>query len=376
MELELNEIQEQVNRCIRCETCMDVCPSYSVKKEYAYSPLGRIDALEALLKNQVTENEEKSLLTCNICGRCTQVCPQNIQIGELVILGRNLLYTKEVIPTSRHKKIIESIINKENAVTRERNERVTYRDPAYKKYVESKSDTLLFLGCISSFFQENTAKAAVQVLNKLGIEFRLLQDEGCCGIFLYDGGYFDKAESVFKKNVERFESIGIKRIVVLCPSCYKCFGIYYPKLLGKFDIQVFHFVELIAQKVEDIKIRRLTADLGMDLILHEPCKMSRVMHITEEPRKILNSLGIRFKEFEENKEMSFCCGAGGGVRAYDMNLALGIGASVLKKANDNNIVTMCPFCTMNFNHSAKKNGLKTKAFHIAEILLSSLEVFD
>ncbi len=360
------KIEEQIAKCIKCEACMDVCPSYSVRDEYTYSPLGRIEALEALLKSQITENEEKSLLTCNICGRCTQVCPEDIQIGDLVILGRNILYTKKVIPKTRHEKIIESITYKGNAVTRESNERIIYKDSRYKKYIEQESDTLFFLGCISSFFQENTVKAAINVLEKLEVEFRLLKDEGCCGIFLYDGGYFDKAEYIFKKNVERFTHLGIKKIIVLCPSCYKCFSIYYPRILGRFDIQIYHFVELIAQELE--KGKKLTARLDMDFILHEPCKMTRSAYITDEPRNILNSLGIRFKEFEENREMCFCCGAGGGVRAYDMNLALEIGASVLRKAGSNNIITMCPFCIMNFNHSAKKYGIKTKAFYIAEII--------
>ncbi len=361
----IEKIEEQITKCVECEACMEVCPSYSVRNEYLYSPLGRIEALRNLLKNRVTENEERSLLTCNICGRCTQVCPENIQIGELAILGRNLLYSKKILPGPRHRKIIESILDRENAVARENKERITYED-AYKKEIERKSDTLFFLGCISSFFQKNTAKAAIQVLKELKIEFRLLKEEGCCGIFLYDGGYFDKAEFVFRRNAERFKHLGIKKIIVLCPSCYKCFNVYYPKLITGFDIQVLHFVELVAEELE--KGKSLPASSDINFTLHEPCKMTRSMHIVEEPRKILNSLKISFQEFEENRQMCLCCGAGGGVRAYDMELALEIGASVLKKANSKNIVTMCPFCTMNFNHSAKKYEIQAKAYHIAEIL--------
>ncbi len=362
-----DEIKNGIEKCIHCEMCMEegICPSYTVTKEYQLSPIGRLDALRSLLENRKKEDIERSLLTCNFCGRCTQVCPEEIPIGELVVLGRNILYEKGSLPTPKQERIIASILNKGNAVPK--GERLIYKDPSYKEIIKRESDTVLFLGCICSFFQENTIKASIGILEQLEISFRLLEDEGCCGIFLYDGGYFDKAESFFKRNLDRFKKLGIRKIIVLCPSCYKCFSVYYPRLIKGFDLEIVHLVEIIAKELE--KGKTLTPAVSDNkIILHEPCKMTRFMGILEEPRQILRRLKIEFDEFQENRLMSMCCGAGGGVRAYDMEIALKIGAYVLRKAEGRDIVTTCPFCVMNFNASSKKYGIKSKAFHLAEVI--------
>ena len=360
------EIKKELERCVECGLCMEegICPSYSLRKEDVYSPLGRLNALRQILDGERREDILKSLLTCNGCGRCTQVCPSEINIGELIVYGRNILYREGILPLDSQRRIIESIIKRGNAVLKEDEKRLTYRD-SYREFFEEESDTLLFLGCISSFFQGDTVDATINTLRRLGIRFRILKDEGCCGIFLYDGGYFDKAEELFKKNRDRFYSLGIREIIVLCPSCYKCFSMYYPRLIGKFEIKITHFVEVVARNIEE---KSILSSFSKEIMLHEPCKMTRFMNIIEEPRNLLRLLGIPFREFDQNRKMSLCCGAGGGVRAYDMGLALEIGDSVLKRAEDRDIVTMCPFCKMNFNSASKRYKRGIRAYHIAEVI--------
>ena len=369
----LDEIKEGIEACLACEACMEdgICPSYSIKKDEIYSPMGRLSALKELIENSSLEDVEESLLTCNGCGRCREVCPADIEIGELVTKGRNILYKRGILPKNAHKKIIDSILNKGNAVRRDEKERIIYKDPFYEELFSRESDTLLFLGCISSFFHPDAVKASISLLIRLGISFRLLKDEGCCGIFLYDGGYFDKAEEIFRKNRERFASLGIKKIILLCPSCYKCFKIYYPAILQDFDIEALHFIEVVARELKMGKsIRQMS---GGDYILHEPCKMTRFLDVLDEPMEVLNAAGIKFSELDQNRNMSLCCGAGNGVRAYDTELSLNIANMVLDKAEGRHIVTMCPFCTMNLNHASKKYDKGIKASYISEIISHNKE---
>lgn len=364
------DIGKELERCIECEACMEegLCPSYTVKKENLYSPLGRLKALEQLIKGDANLDMERAFLTCNGCGRCTEVCPVDINIGELVCTGRSILYQKGILPKESQKRIIDSIFEKGNAVLRDKSKRLVYGNLEYMKFFNRDSDTLLFLGCISSFFHKNAVDKSIKLLDYLGISFRLLEDEGCCGIFLYDGGYFDRAKAIFKKNVDRFNSLGIKRIIVLCPSCYKCFGRYYQELLGEFPFEVVHLIEAVEKELENGK--SLPSDTENHFILHEPCKLTRFMGIIEEPRKVLNLSGVKFDEFDENREMSLCCGAGSGVRAYDMDLAVNIAKIVLNRAKGKTIITICPFCTMNLNYASKKSGEKVKAVYISEVLFS------
>ncbi len=367
----LDKIKEEIDKCIKCEICMEkgVCPSFTIKENEVYSPLGRLNALMQVLNDKITNNVEVSLLTCNACARCTEICPLNIKIGELVNFGRNILYKKGLLPKENHKRIIDSIIHKGNAVVKNEYQRYIYKDQYYDKFFNNESDTLLFLGCISSFFYGDVIKSSINILDSLGISFQLINHEGCCGIFLYDGGYFDKAKEVFIKNKIRFESIGINKIITLCPSCFKCFKQYYPRILGDFNIEVFHFVEAVIKELENGK--SLSFSKAGSFVLHEPCKLTRFLNIIEEPRIMLNAMKINFSELDENRRMSLCCGAGSGVRAYDMKLALDIGNIILNKALERDIVTLCPFCKMNLLHSAKQNHKKIKVSYISEIFIGN-----
>jgi len=355
-------MKEELEKCTECEICIDVCPSYLVKKEKMFSPFGRIQSLKELLSGKYSEQIEKSLLTCNGCGRCKQVCPLDIDVGGLVTAGRNILYKKGIIPKDAQRRIIESILEKGNAVLREEEKRVIYGSEYYRKFLENESDTILFFGCISSFLNKDAVYGAVKILESLEVDFRIIKEEGCCGIFLYDGGYFDKAEEVFVKNAKRFKDLGIRRIIVLCPSCYKSFKIYYPEVLKDFPFEVVHLIEVMEEELK--KGKSIKAEGSF--FLHEPCKITRTIDLSETVRYVLNKVGISFFEFKENRSMSLCCGAGSGLRTYDLELSLRIADLIISYAK-RDIITLCPFCNLNLNHALKKKGEKIRSFYISEL---------
>ena len=197
------------------------------------------------------------------------------------------------------------------------------------------------------------------------MDFFITDNELCCGIFLYDGGYDDKARDYFRRNTEKLLEKNVKEIITLCASCYKCFSIYYKEILGELPFRVRHFIEVvyehIAKGVEKI-------GNGKKYILHDPCKLSRYMGILDEPRIVLKRFGISFDEFSQKANMSLCCGAGGGVRSYKPALSIEIAGRVLEEAGKRDIITLCPFCVFNFNYSAKKKNLTTRALYISEVL--------
>ncbi len=371
----LESLKSGVDECIECETCMEegICPTYFVKRDKTYSPLGRIFSLRKLVSQKKPQADEletikESLLTCTGCGRCTEVCPVDVKVGELSTLGRNVLYGWGIIPTEKQRKIADGIFSLGNAVGRKEEDRVIYKREIIRDFIGRKSETLLFLGCISSFFHENAVAASVNILKDLGIDFTLLENEGCCGIFLYDGGYFDRAEELFRKNVERFSSAGIKRIIVLCASCHKCFKMYYPNILGEIPFDVVHFVEVVEEELS--KGKTLPANSEEEFTLHDPCKLSRFMGIVDTQRAVLRKLGVNYTELSEKGRMSLCCGAGSGVRAYSPELAMDIAERVIRESGKRRLITLCPFCSFNFNYTSRKRSLESKAIYISEALWS------
>jgi len=91
---------------------------------------------------------------------------------------------------------------------------------------------------------------------------------------------------------------------------------------------------------------------GVNVAIHYGChllkpKFDRTFGSSERPRffdEWLRRLGATSIDY---KEKMMCCGAGGGVRSYKMDLALDIANEKLynmTQANADVIVDVCPFC--------------------------------
>ncbi|MFX1417979.1 MAG: (Fe-S)-binding protein, partial [Promethearchaeota archaeon] len=187
-----------------------------------------------------------------------------------------------------------------------------------------------------------------------------------------------------------------------CAGCYKTFTNDYPKWSseGKIPFKTMHAFELISRLItaEKIKFKPNKQLKGKVVTYHDPCHLGRHMaleieqEIIEEsenlmmdsrkirqaidawyevPRIVLRQLeqdvGIKFKEMYRIKLDSFCCGAGGGVRAGYADFSLRTSSLRLDEANAigaDIVTTECPFCYRNlfdaneqYNHGVVVYGL-------------------
>ncbi len=75
--------------CIRCGACLNVCPVYKNIGGHTYNttysgPIGSV-----ITPHQRDLNTYKHLSTASsLCGKCTEVCPVNIPLHELLLLNR------------------------------------------------------------------------------------------------------------------------------------------------------------------------------------------------------------------------------------------------------------------------------------------------
>jgi glycolate oxidase iron-sulfur subunit len=88
---------KEIGKCRACRFCVDVCPAYQAT-EYveSMSPYGRLQILKYLLDGMLDEDDPLiySLYTCLQCGRCDRVCQakgQNLEVSNLIRLGKYLL---------------------------------------------------------------------------------------------------------------------------------------------------------------------------------------------------------------------------------------------------------------------------------------------
>ncbi len=364
----MNQVLEDAKSCTECGACNEFCPTYKVTGEVQLSPIGRLQAaIEVFEGKEISEQSVESLNSCLACMECDAVCPEGIKVTEIVLKSRSKLVERGLGPLPGQNRIIEGILAKGNSVNGEPEKRLEWLPGEFPR---RESDTLLYMGCLGSYVVKDAATSAYLVLKKLGFDFMLLEDEGCCGTYIYESGKLDLASELFRKNVERFNSLGIRRIVCLCPACQECFKYFYPEVVGELKFSVHHIVEIIYDLLKEN--RTLLKEVQRTITYQDPCRLARGESVTEEPRELLSWCGAELKEMEKNRERAQCCGAGGGVMTVYRDLSMKVATDVLNMAETESIVSSCPFCAFCLNRAAKAGELTKRVTYLTNIVLDSL----
>jgi len=216
---------------------------------------------------------------------------------------------------------------------------------------------LLFHGCMNRFFTTRVSEATEKILKEAGVEYTTIDNEECCGFILYENGQEEATKTLMKKNQEIFSDLkDIDTILTSCPTCAYIFKVHYPEYLTDFDYNIIHVTELFAKLIEEERI--IPKMKKINVTYHDPCHLLRGLHITEEPRNILNAfLEEEIKEMEHSKDSSKCCGAGSGIRLSFSRIAQTLARDRITEAKNTGasvLVTSCPTCMLHLQENAKQ----------------------
>lgn len=373
------EILDLTQSCIDCKICMDSCDTYSVTQDELKSPNGRLKISEKVFKNKdISENELIGLYTCTLCAMCDLVCQQNIPISDIIQSAKIKLVEQGKAPLAIHNKIIKGIVEKDNSVKGDPENRLDWIPDKYRHkelFEKKKSDTLLFLGCMSSFRVKESASAPYILLKEANYDFKILEREPCCGEYVYSSGNLKLAKKLFKENIELFKKIGIKTIIVTCAGCLYAFDKVYRKYFKDFNIKVKHIIEVVHELEKEGKIR-LNSLEPKSITYHDPCRLGRKYKngpVYNEPRELLEKCGIKVEELVEEHDNCPCCGAGSGIRGVDSSISIKIGKRLFDKTETKEIVSSCPLCVFNFRYVNYKTEADKECKYITDYLLEALE---
>jgi Fe-S oxidoreductase len=234
-------------------------------------------------------------------------------------------------------------------------------------------NVLFYPGCMEKFVLKKLQEDYEKILRKCGVDFIKLKDlEACCGSPVLNAGYEVDFKTIVKKNYKIFKEHGIKKIITPCPACFKTFKLEYTKFLDNFDIEVEHISQTIINSIKNGKLKLKKVSRALKVTYHDPCHLGRHCGVYEEPREILKTLGYKLVEMKFNKENSWCCGGGGGLKSNYPELAEEIVNERIKHAKEvkaNMIVTSCPMCFSCFDQTGKG---KIKAVEISTLLVDRI----
>ncbi len=203
---------------------------------------------------------------------------------------------------------------------------------------------IYFRGCTAREKETSIADATEELLKLADVEYRVLEDEKCCGSVLIRTGFIDEAQKQIEKNTELLSG---ELILTSCAGCYKTLKQDYD------DLDVIHISQFLNTLIDENKLDFNKKDLNVTY--HDSCHLGRHCNVFDEPRNVISNVG-NLIEMQNNRENSLCCGAGGGVKSAYPEIASQMADSRIYQAIETGadlLVTPCPFCKLNL----KDHGL-------------------
>ncbi|MGB3340628.1 MAG: (Fe-S)-binding protein [bacterium] len=324
---------DELNVCIRCAYCFEGCPVFKVTGWETDTARGKIILAYGMLVGDLEPSQyiADKLFQCTYCRDCSERCSANVSVVDVLAAARADL-VEAGFASDIHKGMAKNVKETGNI----------FGDKEIKAPVQ-QGEIPVYIGC-QYLARPNQTKMYIRILEKLGVK-PLIKDEICCGYPLYALGFRKESDEHRKKFLEMFPE---KEIIALCPTCAAYLHEEYKK-------DVKHITQVILEHIPE-------KNLGLKATYHDPCDLSRVMNITEEPREILKKLGIELVEMPRNRKTSHCCGGGGGILMSDENLSDDIAILRIKQAIETGaplLITPCPTCEQVLKKAAaaaRENG--------------------
>ena len=406
----LERLKDDIYNCLHCRLCTFTwkwptkegwppgafepsCPAGEKFKFETFFAGGKSWLARAVLEGEVDIKDPDIvdiLFACPTCANCEQQCTlEEPKVGYrhrivAIIEALRAEYVKAGMELPGRQKAFGVHTGKEHNPYMEKHaDRLNWLPSDIK--LPEKAEIVYFVGCTSSYRQKQLALATVEVFKKLGVDFTILKDEWCCGSPLLRTGQWEtewvSVSKIAQHNVNEVKKAGAEKIVTTCAGCYRTWkidylGDVYGDMLGaKHDFEVLHTTELLEQLIKDGKLE-FKKEINMKVTYHDPCHLGRHSGVYDAPRNVLTAIpGIELVEMPRSREVSWCCGSGGGVKSGYSQWAVEIAYERVKEAEAlgvDAIVSACPFCYRNIGDAIKAYGSNLKMYDIIELVNQAL----
>jgi Fe-S oxidoreductase len=333
-----------VGKCRRYEGGV-MCPSFRVTREEEHSTRGRAHLLWEMTQGDVIrdgwkdERVKESLDLCLACKGCKGDCPVGVDVatykaeflahyyegrlrppskfvfGNIDIFAHLASVVPGFVNMATQLPVVSEIAKLLGGVPRQRRIPALASQTFKSWFARRKGKNLgrtavvLWPDTFNNYFQPDTAKAAVEVLEAAGFHVLLPEGNLCCGRPLYDIGMLDRAEAQLLKILDTLLpeiEAGIP-VVGLEPSCV---AVFRDELINLFpnDVraralsqQTFLLSEFLERYAKNFQLPRI----ARKALVHGHCHHKAIMKMDAE-EAVLTRMGLDFYAPAPG-----CCGMAG-----------------------------------------------------------------
>jgi Fe-S oxidoreductase len=324
-----------IDTCVHCGLCSNACHFYLSKdNDPHWSPVGKVKQTlwEMIRKKGKVSPEflkraaEIAHTECNLCKRCSMYCPFGIDIAYLMMVVRRIIHKLEMTPlyiqdtVNSHSATMNQMWVKENEWVdtlqwqedEARDEIPNLRIPLEKEGAEIMYSVI----APEPKFQAGLIYQAAVLMNVAGVDWTMPAtpgwDNSDMAMFTGDNEIMARLK---RKHFETAARLKVKKIVM--GECGHAFRSVYDmgnrSLSWKMPpIPVVHAIEFYYDLFKAGKIK-LKKKYDKPVTLHDPCNVVRGRGLHEKARYVVNQLCENLVEMHPNRELNYCCSAGGGV---------------------------------------------------------------
>ncbi len=239
--------------------------------------------------------------------------------------------------------------------------------------------TSLFITCYNDTLYPETGRAAVRLLERLGVDVDFHAQQTCCGQMHANTGFRGEAFSQAKRFVRLYQEA--ETVVIPSSSCVAMIRDQYPRLFAELGNETLReqFAALLPRVYElsEFLIDRLgVEDVGAyfphRVTYHASCHGLRGIYLGDRPWRLMAK--VRGMELVPLQNLDRCCGFGGTFSVKNAEVSSAMLAVKLQDV----LATGAEYCTaldnsclMHLGGAMHRQYAGMKTIHLAQILAST-----
>jgi len=337
-----SDMASYLEACVHCGECAEACHFYLTTGDPKYTPTNKLMPLVKTYKKhkspmrwltnliggskdvteaELREWEELVYDSCNMCGRCTLVCPMGIDIAGTIRKMREGYAAAGIVPEglAEARQNVERTSSPMGVTAKALLAQVKHQeaDTGLKIPVDVQgADYMAILSSHEIMASPEIIGAYAKIFDRAGVSWTIstkAYEATNVGVQIGSGPL---AKQIVQRVVDEAESLGVK--YVISPECGHAYGAIRwagPNMIGRtFKFEVLHILEVLDKLRAEGRIPPGDKD-DRKMTLHDPCQIVRRGGLLKEPRRLLDAACSNFVEMEGAGITNFCCGGGGGVSA-------------------------------------------------------------
>ncbi len=330
------QAQGEALRCLQCE-CMECVKVCEYLKHYGSYPKKYVREIYNNMSMLVRARTSNNFInSCALCGLCAEVCPNDLNMGQVNLETRQLMVKTSRMPAATHDFALRDMAFSNGEKF------------AFARHAPGLDASIyaFFPGCQLSGASPGYVEKAYAFLrdrfciDNAGVGLILR----CCGAPAAWAGredLFAQAQAAFRNE---YEKLGRPKLILACSSCYQVFQKHLP------DVEVLSFWEVYNQMgPQQFPGRELPAAVAV----HDPCSTRYESHIQDAVRNILQKNGCKIEELPLSREKTECCSFGGLMWLANKAVAEE-GVQRRIRASSLDYVTYCAMCREFFARRGKR----------------------